>query len=87
MCYCNNKLPQKDVPKNKHFEKRFSAQELFCTCDQEILKILVEEFYFSKIIVLYPATLPNNELFHSHFFKVFNHNCRMAYYNGTVTLC
>ena len=46
----------------------------------------MEEFYFSEIIVLYPATLPNNELFHGHFFKVFNHSCRMVYYNGTVTV-
>ena len=34
-----------------------------------ILKIPAEEFHFSEIIVLYPATLPNNELFHSHFSK------------------
>ena len=39
MCYCNNKLPPKDLPKNKHFEKSFSVQQLFCTCDQEIQKI------------------------------------------------
>ena len=25
-CYCSNKLPPKDVLKNKHFEKSFSAQ-------------------------------------------------------------
>ena len=53
---------------------------------KKLKKIPLEEFHFSEIIVLHPASLPNNELFHSHFVKVFNDNCKMVYYNGTVTL-
>ena len=87
MYHCSNELPSKDVPKISILKKAFLGSSCSALVIKKFKKIPVEEFHFSEIIVLYPATLPDNELFHSHFFKVFNHNCRMVYYNGTVTLC
>ena len=41
----------------------------------------MKKFHLSEIIVLHASTLTNKELFHN-----FDHNCKMVYYNGTVTL-
>ena len=51
-------------------KKAFLGSSCSALVIKKFKKIPVEEFHFSEIIVLYPATLPDNELFHSHFFKV-----------------
>ena len=69
---------QKMFQKISILKKAFLGSSCSALVIKKFKKIPVEEFHFSEIIVLYPATLPDNELFHSHFFKVFNHNCRIV---------
>ena len=69
---------QKMFQKISILKKAFLGSSCSALVIKKFKKIPVEEFHFSEIIVLYPATLPDNELFHSHFLKVFNHNCRIV---------
>ena len=45
MCDCKNKLPPKDVLKNRHFEKSCSAFMI-----KKFKKVPVKAFHFSGII-------------------------------------
>ena len=67
MCYCNNTLPPKDVL--SVLKKAFLHSSCSALVIKKFKKIRVKEFNFSEIVVLNPLTLPNNELFDSHFSK------------------
>ena len=51
------------------FKKAFLHSSCSALVIKKLKKKPVVEFNFSEIIVLHPATLPNNELFCSHFSK------------------